>query len=98
MMVNLSNLKQGLKQDYSDQELVNFVYSLDYLDTLTQQHLKMIKHKVKPEKMHEYVPRNAASFADFVTSAKKTRADPFSHFFMREAKKHEEANLKRKEI
>ena len=39
MIVNLSNLKQGLKQDYNDIELVNFIFGLDYLDQLTESHI-----------------------------------------------------------
>lgn len=85
MITNLQNLKQGLKSDYSDKELLNTILlNLNFTDSLIEEHLRGSAKKDAPK----YVPRDAEKFRNFIESTydSKDREDPFTHFYLKEAR------------
>ena len=90
MITNLQNIKQGLKSDYSDKEILNTILlNLNFTDGIIEEHLNLASRKNKPR----LVPRDAKTFREFVEStySSKDREDPFTHFYLKEAKNREEA-------
>lgn len=93
MITNLQNLKQGLKSDYSDKEILNTILlNMNFTEQLIEEHL--ILKKSGDASQAKYVPRDAASFRKFVLSTyeSKDREDPYTHFFLKEAKNKEMIN------
>jgi len=83
-------VKQGLKSDYSDREILNIILlNLDFTDQLIQEHLGA-KAKGEPK----YVGRDAEQFRKFVQSTyhSKDREDPYTHFYLKEARHTEKIN------
>ena len=92
MITNLQNIKQGLKSDYSDKEILNTILSnMNFTEQLIEEHLKVKKFtEAKPAKAR-FVPRDAEKYRKFVESAyiSKDREDPYTHFYLKEAKNKE---------
>ena len=92
MITNLQNIKQGLKSDYSDKEILNTILSnMNFTEQLIEEHLKVKKStEAKPAKAR-FVPRDAEKYRKFVESAyiSKDREDPYTHFYLKEAKNKE---------
>lgn len=92
MITNLLNIKQGLKSDYSDSEIITTILSnLSFTEQLIEEHLGKSKAKSGEVK---YVPRDAKKYRDFVASTyhSKDREDPYTHFFLKESKNKERIN------
>ena len=92
-MTNLQNLKQGLKQDYSDAEILNFMLTCcDFSDKLIEEHLASGKRQSDNQAAQntKYLDRDPAMFREFMKdkalcSAKQ--ADAYSDFFLKDAGK-----------
>jgi hypothetical protein len=92
MITNLQNIKQGLKSDYSDKEILNTILiNMNFTDQLIEEHLKLKKADQKPTQQARFLPRDAEKYRKFVESTynSKDREDPFTHFYLREAKNKE---------
>lgn len=88
-ITNLSNIKQGLKQDYSDKEILDVVLvNSSFTDKLIDEHLRAT---TKDDKSVKYAPRDAGKYREFIRSTyfSKDQADPFSHFYTKESGKVE---------
>jgi len=59
MITNLQNIKQGLKSDYSDKEILNTIMvNMNFTEQLIEEHLKL--RKGEPAKVEaRFVPRDA---------------------------------------
>ena len=93
MITNLQNIKQGLKSDYSDKEILNTILlNMNFTDQLIEEHLKL--NATKSAAIPKYVPRDAANFRKFVMQSydSKDREDPYTHFYLKEAKNKEMMN------
>lgn len=91
MITNLQNVKQGLKSDFSDKEILNTILmNMSFTDQLIEEHLKLNK-KSEAVSGVKYVPRDATNFRNFVIAQyqSKDREDPFTHFYLKEAKNKE---------
>lgn len=87
-ITNLQNIKQGLKSDYSDKEILNTILvNMNFTEQLIEEHLKKPNSKVQ----RRFVPRDAENYRKFVESTyfSKDREDPYTHFFLKEAKNKE---------
>jgi hypothetical protein len=63
-MTNLSNIKQGLKQDYSDKEILDLILvNTQFTDALIKDHLR-VTQQPSPKDM-QYAPRDAQSYRQF---------------------------------
>jgi len=94
MIVNLTNLKQGLKADYSDQELTQTILmNLNFTDELIKKHLE--NKRDKSTDGAEFVDRDARAFRDFFARKylSKEQEDPFTHFYLKEASKQERVKI-----
>ena len=92
MITNLQNIKQGLKSDYSDKEILNTILSnMNFTEQLIEEHLKVKKSTEAKPAQARLVPRDAEKYRKFVESAyfSKDREDPYTHFFLKEAKNKE---------
>ena len=61
MITNLQNVKQGLKSDYSDEQITKLMFNdLKFTDDLIREHLDLLKVKSvnKKKKSPEHVPRD----------------------------------------
>lgn len=68
MITNLQNIKQSLRMDYQDSDLVKQVLGLNFVDQLIEEHIR--EHK-EGERMHQkvkYVDREASEFRNFIRS------------------------------
>lgn len=91
MIANLQNIKQGLKRDYSDPQLMDLLFkNLSLTDKLIEEHLVGDKQK-NMRKEPSLVPRDPACYREFVkqTYQSKDQEDPFSHFYIKESGKIE---------
>jgi hypothetical protein len=91
MITNLQNVKQGLKSDFSDKEILNTVLvNMGFTDQLIEEHLNLNK-KANPNAGGKLVPRDASNFRKFMIAQyqSKDREDPFTHFYLKEAKNKE---------
>ena len=91
MITNLNNIKQGLKQDYSDKEILDMLLvNTSMTDTLIGEHLRWGANTQQPDDT-KYVSRDPASYRDFVknTYFSKDQEDPFTHFYIKESGKYE---------
>ena len=95
-ITNLQNLKQGLKQDYSDKEILDLLLgNAQFTDKLIAEHLGKSTTSARASKdgsqQTKYVARDASSYRDFVmrTYFSKDQEDPFSHFYIKESGKVE---------
>lgn len=91
MITNLQNIKQGLKSDYTDAEIISTILSnLSFTDKLIEEHLQA-KHSKGPFK---YVPRDAQKYREFVAATyhSKDREDPYTHFYLKESRTKEHIN------
>ena len=63
--------------------------NMNFTDLLIEEHLKL--KKTQPKVEARYVPRDAEKYRNFVESTyySKDREDPYSHFFLTEAKNKE---------
>lgn len=89
MITNLQNIKQGLKSDYTDKEILNTILlNLSFTDQLIEEHLKGKAEKTEVK----YVPRDAEGYRRFVESTyqSKDREDPYTHFYLKEARGKEQ--------
>lgn len=94
MITNLQNVKQGLKSDYSDKEILNTILvNLSFTDQLIEEHLKQ-KVNTKEAAAAKVVPRDAEKFRRFVESTyfSKDREDPYTNFYLKEAREKETLN------
>ena len=65
MITNLQNIKQGLKSDYSDFEILNVILSnLNFTDQLIEDHLNLKKDKKKSDV--KYLPRDSTNYRNFI--------------------------------
>ena len=90
MITNLQNIKQGLKSDYTDQEILNVVLlNLSFTDKLIEEHLR--ENAGAPAE-RKFVARDADEFRDFVHSTYRSKGqeDPYTHFYLKEARGREE--------
>jgi len=88
MITNLQNVKQGLKSDYSDKEILNIILlNLNFTDQLIEEHLNLNKNKISKASTAKFVPRDSSNFRRFVESTyfSKDREDPFTHFYLKES-------------
>lgn len=88
-VTNLNNIKQGLKQDYSDKEILDVILkNSSFTDKLIDEHLRSTQ---KSDSAVKYAPRDAGKYRDFVRSTyfSKDQSDPFSHFYTKESAKVE---------
>ena len=88
-IVNLSNMKQGLKRDYSDKEIMDMLLkNLNFTDNLIEQHLEPKKQEQQDP---TFAPRDANAYREFVKSTyfSKDQEDPFTHFYIKESGKIE---------
>jgi hypothetical protein len=92
MITNLQNIKQGLKSDYSDKEILNTIMvNMNFTEQLIEEHLRLKKTEPAKQSEARYVPRDADKYRQFVESTyhAKDREDPYSHFFLTQAKNKE---------
>ena len=92
MITNLQNIKQGLKSDYSDKEILNTILvNMNFTEQLIEEHLKLRKDGKPTSSQTRFVPRDAEKYRKFVESTyySKDREDPYTHFFLSEAKNKE---------
>ncbi len=92
MITNLQNIKQGLKSDYSDKEILNTILvNMNFTDQLIEEHLNIRKAGDSKQSETRFLPRDAEKYRKFVASSytSKDREDPFTHFFLKEAKNKE---------
>jgi hypothetical protein len=88
-MTNLQNIKQGLKQDYTDKQIMDLILvNLNFTDKLIEQHLGA---KSQSKEEPKYLNRDATNYRDFIRSSyfSKDHEDPFSHFYILESGKVE---------
>lgn len=86
MITNLQNIKQGLKADYSDREILNTILlNLNFTDQLIEEHLGLKKNENSEQA--KYLSRDASEYRKFVESTynSKDREDPFTHFYLKES-------------
>ena len=100
-MTNLQNLKQGLKSDYSDKQIVDLILgNSKFTDALIQEHLRKTRpRKQEKGKETKFLNRDPAEYREFVRSTyeAKDQEDPFTHFFIKEAGKIERVHKVHKE-
>jgi hypothetical protein len=67
--------------------------NMNFTEQLIEEHLKMNKTKYS-NAVPKYVPRDAANFRKFVMQCyqSKDREDPYTHFYLKEAKNKELMN------
>jgi hypothetical protein len=66
MITNLQNVKQGLKSDFSDKEILNTVLvNMGFTDQLIEEHLNLNK-KANSTAVGKLVPRDATNFRKFM--------------------------------
>ncbi len=82
-LTNLQNLKEGLKSDYSDDEILSLLLiNSTFTDKLIEDHLST----KSSSKQAVFLPRDAAAFRRFMKEKTATKpADPFTDFFLKEA-------------
>ena len=88
-ITNLTNIKQGLKNDYTDKEILDLILvNSSFTDSLITDHLRVTQ---APGKDLEYAARDPQAYRQFVmaTYTSKDQEDPFSHFFIKESGKQE---------
>lgn len=98
MIVNLSNIKQGLKADYSDKDLTQTILmNLNFTDDLIKEHLANRDTKANSDldKATDFVERDPRAFRDFFVRKyhSKEQEDPFTHFYLNEAGKQERVKV-----
>jgi hypothetical protein len=103
MMASLQNMKQGLKADYNDAQLLSTILNLDVLDKLIDEHVALHQNTGdKAQKSGSLVSRDASEYRHFVRSTyHRDHEDPFTHFYLKEAKKDQlidAAHQKLKEV
>lgn len=84
-------MKQGLKRDYSDAELMDlFFKNLSFTDQLIEEHLSQLEGAAKTAEP-VLLPRDPSSYRDFIraTYESKDQEDPFTHFYIKESGKIE---------
>lgn len=89
-MTNLQNIKQGLKQDYTDKQIMDLILvNLSFTDKLIEQHLDASKSQSNEKA--QFIARDASNYRDFIRSSyfSKDQEDPFSHFYILESGKVE---------
>jgi hypothetical protein len=63
-MTNLQNIKQGLRQDYSDKEILDLILqNMSFTDKLIQEHLSQ---KTKQKEKTVFLNRNPNAYREFV--------------------------------
>mmetsp|Transcript_31265 Transcript_31265/g.47845 ORF Transcript_31265/g.47845 Transcript_31265/m.47845 type:complete len:382 (+) Transcript_31265:3481-4626(+) len=86
-------MKQGLKQDYSDHDLLKtLLVNTKFVDNLIEDHLKLLNDAKNVEfGSAEFVERDPSKFREFIKSTyfSKDQEDPFSHFYIKESGKIE---------
>ena len=91
-MTNLQNMKQGLKQDFADADILNFLLtSCDFTDKLIEDHLSTRKN-TESAVTANFLERDPTVFRDFMrtkAACSRDQADAYSHFFLKEAGKQE---------
>ncbi len=88
MITNLQNLKQGLKSDFSDRDILNTILlNLSFTDQLIDEHLGLVTRTGKQKIVEpKHVGRDPSVYRNFVESTyhSKDREDPYTHFFLKE--------------
>jgi hypothetical protein len=90
--VNLNNIKNSLKKEQTDSQIVNFILGLDMIDSVLEEHLKKIKKTgFRGDKEGNLVNRNARDFRNFRKKIflSKDQIDHFDDFFIREGLENE---------
>jgi hypothetical protein len=90
-MTNLQNMKQGLKRDYSDAEIMDLLFkNLSFTDQLIEEHLSR-NQTGKQETEPVFLQRDPSCYRDFIrmTYESKDQEDPFTHFYIKESGKIE---------
>lgn len=83
MITNLTNLKQSLKAEYNDADLVNFVLNFEFTEDLIDRHLDHNKNQDG-----KFVQREPSEYRQFVRSTyQRDSEDPYTEFYLKEAKK-----------
>lgn len=89
-MVNLQNIKQGLKADYTDDEILALIcVNTHFTDRLINEHLGL--EASNPNYKAVFIERDPREFREFIsrTYQSKDQEDPFTHFYIKEAGKVE---------
>jgi len=89
-MTNLQNLKQGLKSDYSDKQVLDTILgNSGFTDGLITEHLRSGPSGARQQ--GKFLARDPAAYRDFIRASyqSKDQEDPFTHFFIKESGKIE---------
>jgi len=89
-MTNLQNLKQGLKSDYSDKQVLDTILgNSGFTDGLITEHLRSGPSGVRQQ--GKFLARDPTAYRDFIKASyqSKDQEDPFTHFFIKESGKIE---------
>lgn len=93
LITNLQNLKHNLKKNFSDNEIMNFLTSFDFTDSLIEQHLKLLSEKPSQtvKSKTKCLPRDASNFRNYLKSLQyvKDRYDPYTNYFLSESLKED---------
>jgi hypothetical protein len=89
MITNLQNIKNSLKKTYSDNEIINFIKEFEFVDKLIEEHLQSKASNAR--KTAKFLPRDPKAFRKFLMNLDevKNTYDPYTNFFIREAKEKE---------
>lgn len=88
----MQNLKQGLKQDYKEREILELICQhTSFTDRLILEHLNLYNSENSDKKEAQFVKRDARAFREFLKESylSKDQEDPFTHFYLKESGKVE---------
>ena len=99
LMVNLLNLQNGMKLNYSDEEIIDTILNLPVLEQLIKEHNMKIKgHRESITPNALYLDRGDYKGFLLDTQSSRKSYDPFTHFWLEEAYKKEVPKKEMKEI
>lgn len=88
MKINLLNINNSLKQNFTDNEIVRFISEFEFTEKLIEEHLKNLNSINNNDNNNnvEYVSRNAENFKAFNTKLDNIREqfDEFDKYIMKE--------------
>jgi len=87
MMAHSHNLKMEMKAHYSNEQIIEKISKLGFMDSMIDDHLKQLngseEHHISPPK---YAPRDPVKFQEYHKALEKVidSYDPFTKFYMQE--------------
>ena len=92
LKVNLLNIRNSLKQNYKDDQIIKFITNFDFVDVLAQEHLAYFNNSDQKNKFNKtkeeniFLSRNSKDFLNFHKRLSLVRGqyDEYDKFIMRE--------------